>query len=124
MLQVKLKSLPNENARFFKLTDDTVAIVDYPLPDFLFGYFWRSVIWHYRRYAISTKRLDGTRCRVAMHRLIAGTPSGEVCHHYNRNSMDNRLGNLLNMTNRHHAELHGIRKWGHEKKVKTREKRQ
>ena len=119
MLQVKLEPMPNPNARYFELTDGTIFIVDFPLPDCLLLYSWRAVLWHFRWYAISTSRFDGARCRVSMHRLIAETPPGQVCHHLNKNSLDNRRANLLNQIPRHHAELHRIRKFGRKNQKKT-----
>lgn len=112
MLQVKLEKPTPDNSTLIPLTQGKIAIVDKPVPDGLFAHRWIAVIWHYRWYAYSYRLRDGSPCRVSMHRLIADTPIGEVCHHLNRNSLDNRLANLLNLTNFLHAQLHGIRKWG------------
>lgn len=135
MLQVKLEKPTPENSCLIKLTQGKFAIVDRQFASLAWEYKWRAVRWHYRWYAYSTCESCGTHCRVAMHRLIANTPAGQVCHHYNRNSLDNRRANLLNQTNRQHAELHRIRRWGRQNKlsraksrpasgVKTSEKRQ
>lgn len=70
------------------------------------NYTWRAV--RYRRcfYAKTTVR-DGSRIwELSMHRMIAKTPPGEVCHHRNRNSLDNREENLLNMMKKSHDFLH------------------
>jgi len=112
MLQVKLEKPGPHNSHLVALSQGKSAIVDLDVTSAVWQYRWRAIRWHYRWYAYATKRLDGTCCRVAMHRLIAQTPPGQVCHHYNRNSLDNRLANLLNLTNRHHKELHKIRKFG------------
>lgn len=116
MLQVKLEEPTPANSVLIPLVGGKVAIVDNPVPDFVWSYRWRAVFWHYRCYAYASTLNDGSPCSMAMHRLIAKTPAGEVCHHYNGNSLDNRIGNLLNQTNHDHAQLHGIRMWGHEKK--------
>lgn len=113
MLQVKLEKPTPTNSFMVPLTHGKFAIVDLRGASKVFHYKWRAIKWHKKWYAYSTKRLDGTPVRIAMHRLIAETPPGEVTHHLNRNSLDNRLANLLNMTNRHHGELHKIRRWGH-----------
>ena len=44
--------------------------------------------------------------RAWMHRIVAKTPSGMVCHHKNRDSQDNRLENLENLTKKAHDLLH------------------
>jgi len=41
-----------------------------------------------------------------MHRLIARTPFGMVCHHKNGNTLDNRRCNLENMTKKAHTQYH------------------
>lgn len=112
MLQVKLETPTPENSRMVKLTQGKFAIVDIDVNPVIWEFKWRAIKWNFRYYAYSTKRLDGTRARVAMHRLLAKTPPGEIAHHLNKNSLDNRLGNLMNMTDRHHKELHKIRKFG------------
>ena len=119
MFQVKLETPTPENSIMVKLTQGKFAIVDLDVDPVIWKYKWRAIKWNFRYYAYSTKRLDGTPARIAMHRLIAGTSPGEICHHLNGHSLDNRLGNLINMTNRHHAELHGIRRWGGGRKTRT-----
>jgi len=111
MLQVKLEPPTKYNSIPIDLGDGKIAIIDQSPPDDIFDYKWRPVLWNFRWYAIATSRLDGTRCRVSMHRLIAQTPPGEVCHHFNKNSLDNRRGNLLNQMPLHHGQLHKIRKF-------------
>lgn len=41
-----------------------------------------------------------------MHRIIANTPEGMVCHHKNGFGRDNRECNLINMTGPDHSCLH------------------
>lgn len=41
-----------------------------------------------------------------MHRQIAHTPRGQVCHHLNGISLDNREANLLNCTPAQHNFYH------------------
>jgi len=113
MLQVKLEPPTSENSRLVKLTHGKSAIVDIDVTPDVWKYKWRAIKWNFRWYAYSTKFLDGTPARIAMHRLIAKTPLGEICHHANGNSLDNRFANLMNMTNSLHSDIHGIRKWGH-----------
>lgn len=42
---------------------------------------------------------------VYMHRLIAHTPKGMICHHRNGNGLYNRRANLQNMTPNEHEQL-------------------
>jgi len=119
MLQVKLDKPTPENSCLIDLGNERFAIVDSPVRRDLLAHKWYAVLWNFRWYAYSKRLLDGTPCYVAMHRLIANTQKNEVCHHANRNSLDNRIANLMNMSSRHHRELHKIRKFGRKKPVKT-----
>lgn len=112
MLQVKLEKPTKENSCQVKLTNGMFAIVDKPLTNQIAGLKWRAIKWHFRWYAVASRTLHGSTVQVAMHRLIAATPRGEVCHHYNKNSLDNRFANLLNQLPLHHQQLHKIRKFG------------
>ena len=40
------------------------------------------------------------------HRIIAHTPDDLICHHQNRNTLDNRRANLMNMAKMEHQLLH------------------
>lgn len=119
MLQVKLETPTKYNSVPVELTKGKIAIVDQDLPDDFFDYIWVAVLWNFRWYAYSWMKKDGTRTRIAMHRLLAETPPNEICHHQNGNSLDNRRANFLNMIPRHHGELHGIRRFGRKNKNKT-----
>lgn len=57
-------------------------------------------------YATVTLLVRGQLRTKRVHRLIAHTGPNQVCHHRNRNSMDNRYANLLNMTAKAHDHLH------------------
>lgn len=124
MLQVKLTEPTPENSCLIELTQGKFAIVDRPEPFQLRYFNWCAIKWNFRWYAIAWTSARGKRSCIAMHRLIADTPRGWVCHHYNRNSLDNRFANLLNQTPRHHRELHGIRHFGSKARKKTSAKRQ
>lgn len=124
MLQVKLIEPTPENSCLIELTQGKFAIVDRPEPDVLRHFNWCAIKWNFRWYAVAYVTVNGKRSCVAMHKILTDTPFGWVCHHYNRNSLDNRLGNLLNMTQRHHRKLHGIRRFGHKHREKTSAKRQ
>ncbi len=119
MLQVKLEKPTKQNSITIELTKGKTAIIDRIVSDSIFEYVWVAVRWNFRWYAYSWKKKDGTRSRVAMHRLIADTPQGMICHHWNKNSLDNRRANLYNCTNWFHKQLHGIRRFGRKKQHKT-----
>lgn len=119
MFRIKLETPTPENSRLVELTQGKYAIVDIDVDPLVWEYKWRAIKWNFRWYAYSTKRLDGTTTRIAMHRLIACTPLGEICHHANGNSLDNRSANLLNLSNRLHAQIHKIRRWGHASNLRT-----
>jgi len=74
--------------------------------DWLNRWTWRAVRYHKAYYAhgvLTTAR--GTAHR-KMHRMVAHTPANMICHHRNRNSLDNRRANLINMTREEHNLLH------------------
>lgn len=72
----------------------------------LYRYSWRAVKHGRAYYAKTTVGKGVKRCDLSMHRMVAHTPFGMVCHHRNRNSLDNRLENLINMTRQDHDMLH------------------
>lgn len=88
-----------------QLTQGKVAIVDNHRYAALNKFSWRAVHAHNNWYAKTTIRRDGTDIDISMHRFIARTPFGHVCHHVNGNSLDNREANLLNMSKQEHTML-------------------
>ena len=82
------------------------ALVDRDMWHFLVQYEWRSVKYYRSWYARLDQSYGDHRYSISMHRLIANTPSDMVCHHRNRNTMDNRRVNLCNMTRDAHNLLH------------------
>lgn len=60
-------------------------------------------------YACRKAIVDGKTVILRMHRVIAKTPDGMICHHGNSNSFDNRRDNLSNMTEFHHAKFYSWR---------------
>ncbi len=88
------------------LTDDMTAILDAYDYARLYRYKWRAVKHGRAYYAKTTVGVGVKQCDLSMHRMVAHTPFGMVCHHKNRNSLDNRLANLTNMTRQDHDMLH------------------
>lgn len=90
------------------LTQGKVAIVSEHRLSALQKFSWRAVRHKRSWYAKTTIVKNGRQIDISMHRFIARTPFGEVCHHDNRNSLDNRDENLINMTKQQHNLLHTL----------------
>lgn len=89
-----------------KLDDDHVAIIDAADAALVAGFVWKAYRRHRSWYAGCRIR-KGSQTRIVwLHRLIAGTPFTKICHHRNRNTLDERRANLLNMTHHDHDFLH------------------
>lgn len=92
--------------KFIKLTQQKIAIVDDDRYDALMKFKWRAVRRRGGYYAKTTIYRNGNRIDISMHRFVAHTPFGLVCHHDNRNTLDNCRGNLANMTKKTHDFFH------------------
>lgn len=92
--------------RFIVLDEENVCMVDAIRYDELMKYDWYPMKGHRSIYARSDLKTEKGIKRVYMHRLIANTPDGQITHHCNRNTLDNRESNLLNMTQKEHELLH------------------
>jgi len=88
------------------LTDGMSALVSPEDYDRMMRYKWRAVKAGRAYYAKTTVGVGAKKCDLSMHRLVAGTPFGMVCHHKNRNSLDNTFDNLCNMSRQDHDMLH------------------
>lgn len=102
----KISRKTDSGPRTIDLGAGLAAIVDYDMFKFLMQYKWRAVKYHRCWYARVDRSHNSNRFSVSMHRLIANTPSDMVCHHRNRNSLDNRRANLINVTKEDHKLLH------------------
>lgn len=112
MLAKKLKPLVpqfNNGHAFIRLTNHKVAMVDSELYPQLNKYFWRAAKSNSCWYAVRREVRNGRTFTVRMHRQVAKTPPGIVCHHENFNSLDNRRSNLSNLDPLEHSYLHGYR---------------
>lgn len=88
------------------LNHDQITLIDRKDLALIYNFHWRSVKYHRSYYARSTFRQNNKHHSVSMHRLISKTKAAEVCHHRNRNTLDNRRSNLLNLTKKEHQFLH------------------
>jgi len=82
------------------------AIVDSWFVKGLNHYRWTPKVWRRCVYAVTDIGKGENKRRLNMHRLIARTPFGMVCHHVNGNTLDNRRCNLINMTKKAHNQYH------------------
>lgn len=97
---------PEPAWRLLRIDGETQVIVDAYSYDWLRQYDWK-VYRHQRSiYVKYTRTINGKQKAIYMHRLIAMTPTSMTCHHRNRNTLDNRRKNLLNMTKKEHQALH------------------
>jgi len=107
MIQKNHPPVPtNSNFRLLPVSPGSYCIIspeDYPQ---LKNYVWREVRAHFGTYIKATYTAKGRRHTVAMHRVVARTPFGMVCHHINGKTFDNRRQNLRNMSKIDHKLLH------------------
>jgi len=83
---------------FVPLTQHKAAIIDGVDAPEILSHKWHVNISAYNMYACRKVGKRGQQKRIWMHRLIAGTPDGQECHHKDGNSLNNRRGNLENCT--------------------------
>lgn len=100
---------PNTPAARIPLQDPMFALVDPDWFDYLNQFSWYAkksgTCWYACRKVVE----NGRTFFIRMHRVIADTPAGLVCHHINRNTFDNRSLNLQNMSWFEHAKLYSYR---------------
>lgn len=90
---------------FIKLTKGKVALVD-PADWILYARpGWKAKKSRGGWYAYRIDRINGRYRYTYLHRLIAHTPPGMICHHRNKNGLDDRSENLQNMTPQEHEQL-------------------
>lgn len=66
---------------------------------------WRAKKSRGGWYAYRIDLVNGRYRYTYLHRLIAKTPSGMICHHRNKKGLDDRRDNLQNMTPQEHEQL-------------------
>jgi len=110
MVMVKTKEgFPTTPVARIYLGNNRWSLVDPEKFEELICYHWFAHKSFNCWYAVRTAISDGKRVFIRMHREIANTPWFMVCHHINKNSLDNRLENLQNMTWWDHTKLHSHR---------------
>jgi len=99
------EKLPKQ-VHLIPLTHGKVAKVD--LAD-----FFTVGQWHWKAqksagawYAVRCVVIDGVTKTIRMHRFLTGCPQGYEVHHKNKDSLDNRMENLLVVTPKMHRWIH------------------
>jgi len=82
------------------------AMVDLDDYDNLNQYRWFIIKQHGLPYAARKVTTNGKVYWVRMHRQIMHTPTGQIVHHKNRRTLDNRKSNLRNVTDEYHQQIH------------------
>lgn len=103
------KLCPSGSGKKIPLGNNRFAIVDAADYDLINQYKWYAKKSFHCSYACRKVVKNGKVIFLRMHRLIALTPTGWVCHHINGNTFDNRRANLLNMTLYDHTKMHSYR---------------
>jgi len=109
MLVKANKQQPETPFRKINLGNDRFALVDPELYDELNRHKWYAKKSFHCWYAVRKITVNGKTVFLFMHRVIAQTPAGQICHHQNGNSLDERRANLLNMNPYDHKILHSYR---------------
>jgi len=88
------------------LDPNHTAIVDTDLLCGLLKFKWRAVKSNRCWYAKTTVDTGDKQVDLSMHRMVASTPRDKICHHRDRNSLNNRRCNLMNLFRREHQFIH------------------
>lgn len=102
----ELESEPKNNCHRINMLNGGYALVDPDTYEKYSHYPWYRVRFNKTWYARAHVRTGHRTDTVFLHRLVAKTPRGMVCHHENRNGLDCRIENLHNMTKPVHHLLH------------------
>jgi len=95
-----------QNAVTIPIDDTHSAIIDKEWAPALCLFHWRPIRRRRCYYAYADIHFREYNGKLSMSRIVAQTPPGQVCHHRNRNSLDNRAANLVNLTQKDHKLLH------------------
>lgn len=95
MATVRIPLVGRKHPGLFALIDEA----DLPIVS---EYRWYAVLVRNTFYALTTKDVDGRP--LAMHRLISKPEPGYEPDHINHDGLDNRRGNLRNLTHAHNLQ--------------------
>lgn len=92
-----------------KLTGGLFALVDADDLIELNKFYWIAARSRKKYYAARRVIIQGFAHYIFMHREIMKTPDGQIVHHENGHTYDNRKKNLTNMPVDQHKYIHGFR---------------
>lgn len=92
------------------LTKDKVAYIDPGVWVSINRNNWRAKKSKGGWYAYKIETRHGRKIYTYLHRFIMNTPKGQICHHKNGDTLDDRRSNLENVTPSHHEEIHKMRR--------------
>jgi hypothetical protein len=107
LLVVRLKSVLPADTVKIRLTKGRFAFVSPNKVHLVNQYYWRAVKSSSGYYARARYQKNGKIVTIRMHRLVAGTPEGMICHHKDHNRLNNTDENLENQTPREHRHTDG-----------------
>ena len=100
------RSTKLDNFGMIKVHPCKAAIVDLEDYDNLNQYKWYVIKQHGLPYAARKETSKARTYWIRMHRQIMHTPFGQIVHHKNRRTLDNRKINLRNRTDAQHRAIH------------------
>lgn len=103
------KLYPNTPIAWIPLQKGKFAAVDADWFERLNQYHWYAKKSFSCWYVCRKMKQYGKIIFVRMHRVVADTPTDQVCHHINGDTLDNRRANLQNMPEFEHAKLYSYR---------------
>lgn len=112
LIQTNQSKAPLENLEgdyvLVPLTKGLVAIIDKDDSERICKYKWHAQLSHGRYYAMRCVHSKNSVYWVRMHRQIMHTPNGQITHHKNRCTLDNRKQKLQNVTDEQHKAIHNL----------------
>lgn len=117
LVKCKKPTVIDQNFALIPLSHGKCTIVDPEDFSSLTIVKWKAVKSSFCWYAVRDVVIDGQVFRIRMHRIISQTPDDQICHHKNRQSLDNRRKNLCNMSQSNHQALHDLH--GHNRNQHT-----
>lgn len=106
LVNVKESTEIDSNFAIIKLTHGMTAIVDPDVYEQIKGYHWQARKSFCRFYAMRKTSTSFGEYWTRMHREITKCPNGQIVHHKNRRTLDNRRSNLQCMTQMQHQAIH------------------
>jgi len=107
MLVIRNKLPLSSDVSFLLIRGGYEVLIDSNLHTFLSKFNWFLKKSAHSKYVCTRKIVKGKMIYVRMHRLILQAPSQMKVHHINHNTLDNRIDNLMLVTEREHRHFDG-----------------